>query len=85
MTTETNSTRKPAHKIRHRDITVTIWRNESTKGPWFSVTPSRIYKKDDQWCDSDSFGEDDLLLLAKLLGEAHSWIMNAQQSARQAA
>ena len=85
MDTEPTSKRKPAHKIRHRDITVTIWRNEGAKGPWFSVTPSRIYKKDDQWGDSDSFGEDDLLLLAKLLDEAHSWIVSVQQSERQAA
>ena len=49
------------------------------------MTPSRSYKKDDQWGDSDSFGEDDLLLLAKLLNEAHSWIVRAQQAERQAA
>jgi hypothetical protein len=32
---------KPAHKIRHRDIAVTIWKNSNDKGSWYSVTPSR--------------------------------------------
>jgi hypothetical protein len=76
---------KPAHKIRNRTLSVTIWKNEGEKGPFYSVTPSRSYKQGDQWKESDSFGEDDLLPLAKLLDEAHSWIVNAQQAERKAA
>ncbi len=76
---------KPAHKIRNRDLTVTVWRNDSEKGPWWSVTPSRSYKQGEQWKESDSFGEDDLLPLAKLLDEAHSWVVNARQAERRAA
>jgi hypothetical protein len=76
---------KPAHKIRNRTLAVTIWKNDSDKGPWYSVTPSRSYRQGDQWKESDSFGEDDLLPLAKLLDEAHSWIVNAQQADRKAA
>jgi hypothetical protein len=74
---------KPAHKIRNRALSVTIWKNESEKGPWYSVTPSRIYKQGDQWKESDSFGVDDLLPLAKLLDQAHTWIVNAEQAERQ--
>jgi hypothetical protein len=76
---------KPAHKIRNRALSVTIWKNESDKGPWHSVTPSRSYKQGEEWKESASFGEDDLLPLAKLLDEAHSWIVNAQQTERKAA
>ncbi len=76
---------KPAHKIRNRDLIVTVWKNDGDKGAWYSVTPSRSYKQGQQWKESDSFGEDDLLLLAKLLDEAHSWILNARQSERKAA
>ncbi len=76
---------KPAHKIRHRDITVTIWKNDGKNGPWYSVIPSRSFKQDDKWKESDSFNEDDLLLLAQLLTEAHSWIRNAAQAQRKAA
>jgi hypothetical protein len=76
---------KPAHKIRYRDITVTIWKNSNDKGSWYSATPSRAYKQGDDWRDSESFGCDDLLLLARLLDEAHSWIRNAEQAERKAA
>jgi len=76
---------RPAHKIRHRALAVTIWKNNSDKGSWYSVTPSRSYKLGEEWKESDSFDCDDLLLLAKLLDEAHSWIMTAEQAERKAA
>jgi len=76
---------KPAHKISHRGITVTIWKNEGKTGPWYSATPSRSYKQGDEWKSSDRFDCDDLLPLAKLLDQAHSWIVNAEQAERQAA
>lgn len=68
----------PAHKFRNRALSVTIWKNDSDKGPWYSVTPSRSYKQGDQWQESDNFGEDDLLPLAKLLDEAYGWIVGVQ-------
>jgi hypothetical protein len=70
---------KPAHKIRVGTLSVTIWENSSEKGTWYSVTPSRGYKdKDDTWKESDSYGYDDLLTIAKLLDQAHSWIQEQQ-------
>ena len=38
----------PAHKIRIGVLQVTIWRNISEKGTWYSVTPSRSYKQGDE-------------------------------------
>jgi hypothetical protein len=76
---------KPVHKIRAGALSVSIWQNDGEKGPWYSVTPSRSYKQGDQWKDSDSFGLDDLLLLAKLLDEARGWIRHAEQADRKAA
>jgi hypothetical protein len=76
---------KPAHKIRSGALTVTVWKNDGDNGPWYSVTPSRAYKQGDQWKDSDSFGQDDLLRLGKLLDQADSWIQSAEQAERKAA
>lgn len=45
---------------------------------------SRSYKQGEEWKQSDSFGADDLLLLAKLLDQAHSWIIS-QPAKQQAA
>ncbi|APW64295.1 hypothetical protein [Paludisphaera borealis] len=80
----------PAHKIRNGVLAVTIWRNTSIeKGTsWYSVSTSRSYKTgDDTWKESDSLGFDDLLHMAKLLDQAHSWIgkqMEADSKVRKA-
>jgi hypothetical protein len=76
--------RKPAHKIRSGAITITIWKNDSGKSAWYSVTPSRNYKDADAWKETDSFGVDDLMNLAKLCDLAPTWILN-QQAERKAA
>jgi hypothetical protein len=79
---------QPAHKIRISNLSATIWRNSSDKGVWYSVNPSRSYKKGDEtWKETDSLGFDDLMTMAKLLDQAHSWIakqMQADSKARKA-
>jgi hypothetical protein len=71
----------PAHKIRSGVLQVTIWRNHGEKGAWYSVIPSRSYKKgDDAWKETDSLRFDDLLPMAKLFDQAHTWIMNQQRA-----
>jgi hypothetical protein len=45
----------------------------------------RSYKQGDQWKETDRFDCDDPLPLAKLLDQAHTWIVNAEQAERQAA
>jgi hypothetical protein len=74
---------QPAHKIRISNLSVTIWRNtNSDKGTtWYSVNPSRGYKMGDEtWKETDSLGFDDLLTMAKLLDQAHSWIARQMQA-----
>jgi hypothetical protein len=85
MSEKVQSAQKPAHKIRNRALTVTIWKNSGEKGSWYSVTASRSYKQGEQWKDSDRFDSDDLLPLAKLLDQAHTWIVNAEQTDQKAA
>ncbi len=65
----------PVHEVRAGRIRAAIWANTSEKGVWHSVTLSRLYKDGDEWKDSASFGRDDLLLLAKVIDMAHSWIL----------
>ncbi len=76
----------PAHKLRIGVLQVTIWRNVSDRGTWYSVTPSRGYKQGDEtWKETDSLGFDDILVMAKLLDQAHTWIvaqMHADSKAR---
>ena len=71
----------PAHKIRFGVLQVTIWRNSSDKGTWYSVQPSRSYKQGDEiWKETDSLGSDDLLPMAELHRQAFVWIARQQQA-----
>ncbi len=71
----------PAHKIRIGNLSVTIWRNVSDKGTWYTAEPVRSYKKGDEtWKETKSFGFDDLMTMAKLLDQAHSWIAKQMQA-----
>ena len=66
---------RPAGEIRYGRLRATIWKQESDKGPWYSVVLTRSYQDaQGDWHTSSSFGRDDLLLLAKLCDQAHSWI-----------
>ena len=82
MAKQQKEKQKPAHEIRIGRIKATIWANQTTDDRTFhSVVLCRIYKDkdDDQWKSTDSFGRDDLLVLAKVADQAHSWIHNLGQ------
>ena len=71
---------QPVHVVRLRNIRAAIWANDTEYGVRHNVTVSRLYKDgDDQWKTSESFGRDDLLLLAKVLDLAHTWICEQVQ------
>ena len=82
MTNDT-ATNKPAHKVRSGAIEVAVWSKTGEKGAFYTVSMSRSYKQGDEWKQSESFGQDDILVLAKLLDLAHTWILS--QPAKQAA
>ena len=69
---------KPAHVVRYGNLKGAIWRNIVDNGnasrPMYNVTFTRSYRDGEEWKDSGSFGSDDLLLLAKIANDCHSWI-----------
>jgi hypothetical protein len=65
---------KPVHEVRYGLIKASIWRNQTKQGTRFTVSITRLFKNGDLWQESTRFGRDDLLLLAKVAGEAHTWI-----------
>lgn len=72
---KTESKQRPAHEIRLGAIKATIWKNETSNGALrHNVTVSRIYKDGDEWKQTESFGRDDLPLLAKVVDLAHTWV-----------
>lgn len=70
----TNGKTKPVHEIRLGAIKAAIWANETQNGVRHNVTFSRLYKDEDEWKSSDSFGRDDLPVVAKVADMAHTWI-----------
>lgn len=67
---------RPAHEVRLGRIKAAIWENDTQNGMRHNVTVSRLYKDGEQWKDSNSFGRDDLPLVAKVVDQAHTWIFD---------
>ena len=70
---------KPVHEVRLGSIKAAVWKNDTEKGVRYNTTFSRIYRDGDEWKSTDSFGRDDLLVLAKVSDLAHSWIHEQSQ------
>jgi hypothetical protein len=70
---------KPVQEIRLGRIKAAIWENQTENGPRHNVTVSRLYKDGEEWKTADSFGRDDLPLLAKAVDLAHTWIFTKTQ------
>jgi hypothetical protein len=65
---------KPAKTLRDSYLEAAIWRNESEKGAYYSVTLRRSYKDGDTRKDTTSLNSGDLLAAAHLLTRAHDAI-----------
>jgi hypothetical protein len=70
--------KKPVKEIRIGAVKAAIWSNETERGVRHNVTFERLFKDGDTWKSSSSFGRDELLLLAKVADQAHSWITETE-------
>lgn len=69
--TDTPEKNTPAKELRVGSCKAAIWANESDGRSFFSVTFSRLYRTDDAWRSTSSFGLNDLPHLAMLAHRAH--------------
>ena len=77
---------KPVRVVRIRNIRGNIWANRLPSGDLaYNVTIDRLWRDDEingggevikkgEWHQSQSFGRDDLLLVAKVADLCHTWI-----------
>lgn len=72
---------QPVEEVRIGHIKAAIWRNENERGVFFNATFARLYKDGERWKETQSFGRDDLLLLAKVADRVHSTIYELQSDA----
>ena len=78
----TTTKTKPVHEVRLGSIKAAVWANPSKDNTTrYGVTVCRIYKDGDTWKQSDSFGRDELLVLAKVLEIACLWIFEQSKPA----
>lgn len=83
MTKQTNS--KPVFKFNIGVVSGAVWANERAGFTSYDASFKRGYIKEttadgkDIWGDTQSFGRDDLLALAKCADVCHSWILREQQ------
>jgi hypothetical protein len=77
------STNKPVEEVRIGSVKAAIWKNDTESGPRFNVTFQRLYRDDESsWRSTESFGRDDLLVLAKVADQAHGRIVALRQPQR---
>src|ERR1041385_8047 len=69
--------KRPVQEVRLGHIKAAIWENTTGDIVRHNVTFCRIYKDQTEWKTSDAFGRDDLLVLAKVADQAHTWICTA--------
>jgi hypothetical protein len=69
------SAKLPVKNLRLGRIKAAVWENESDNKKFYNVTFARTYRDEAQnFHDTDSFGRDDLPLVAKLADLAHTFI-----------
>ena len=66
---------RPVHEVRLGAVKAAVWRNDAESGTRYNTTFERLYREGETWMSTASFGRDDLLLLAKVADQAHTWIM----------
>lgn len=73
----------PIKTLRLGRLKAAVWENTSEQRAFFNVTFARTYLDGEKkFRDTDSFGRDDLLLLAKLADQAHTFICDQMAAAR---
>ena len=68
----------PVHVVRYGFIKCCVWENSTKSGSRHAVTLTRLFKNGGSWQESTRFGRDDLLVAAKALNDAHSFIFSCR-------
>ena len=72
---------KPHDEVRIGTVKAAIWQNQAGDRTRYNVTFSRIYRDaEGQWKTTQSFGRNDLLVLAKVADQAYSRIVDLQRT-----
>ena len=78
---------QPTHVIRCGNVKATCWINGSQIGYFYNTTITTSYrdKTTEEWNDSSSFADRDLLAVAHAAEEMYRWIRERKAAAREPA
>lgn len=75
------TTNRPVSEVKVGRVRAAIWARETKNGTRYGVTVGRLYRTEEgPWRTSPSLDLEDLLLAAKALDFADSWIREAAKS-----
>jgi hypothetical protein len=78
------NTNKPVAKVQLYPVTGSIWKNQTSKGAFYSVTFERSYKDDNgKYQTSSNFNASDLLLVSKVSDLCDSKVRELRAADRQ--
>lgn len=72
----------PIHQASIGYVRAAIWANQRDDKTYYSVKFERSYKHEGEWKSTPYFSRDDLLPLAKLADQVHTWIIDAIEQGR---
>jgi len=79
----TSGAKAPVKTFRLGRIKAAVWENESDERRFYNVTFARTYRDEQQnYHDTESFGRDDLPLVAKVADQAHTYIFERLAKSR---
>ena len=79
-----SDTKKPAAKISCYPVSGAIWRNQTAKGVFYSVTFERSYKDEKgKYQTSSNFNSGDMLLVSKVADLCDTKIRELREAERQ--
>lgn len=65
-----NEKNKPIAKVVRGSIRIAIWAQKGKYGTFYTMSPSRRYRKGEDWMSSNSYPEDEALALSKAFLDA---------------
>ena len=64
------------HVIRYGLIKCEIFLKQTQSGPRFNCSITRLFRNGESWQESHYFGRDEVIVAAKALDHAHTWIIS---------
>lgn len=74
--------RPPTHVAQHGGVRAAVWENAGEGDLTYSIRITRSYRVDNVWYETTNMGHAELISVAKVALEAHSWIAKTRRARR---